>query len=333
MTLELTTPARSWKSRLFGRGPTQQFSEVGPSSAPEPIEHALTATQQSAHRMIAEDRYVFLLLRAAADQLDEVDLAPAWTVIQEEMALVPGGVVPTPRPDGTNQSASVAAFYLDRCAVTNRQFHRFVSSGGYDAMEHWPSEIWPGLMRFIDRTGRPGPSGWENGCYLKGKDDHPVVGVCWYEALAYARWAGKRLPTANEWLKAGGWPQQLSGGRCNRYPWGDLFDPARANLWSAGLGQTAPVRAFAEGSTPNGIHQMSGNVWEWLDDPLDWIPCHPGEEFRPWKPMRRIAGGAFDTYLPGEASCGFVTGQPEQDRRNNIGFRCAVSVDQLRPGP
>ena len=110
--------------------------------------------------------------------------------------------------------------------MTNRQFQRFVEAGGYDTLEIWPQEVWPSLMRFTDRTGRPGPRDWENGKFPAGKADHPVVGVCWYEAVAYARWVGKRLPTAAEWQKAGGWPEQLSGGACNRYPWGDIFEPA-----------------------------------------------------------------------------------------------------------
>ena len=85
-----------------------------------------------------------------------------------------------------------------------------------------------------------------------------MVGICWYEAMAYARWVGKRLPTAAEWQKAGGWPEQLSGGDCNRYPWGDLFDPERTNLWPSNIGRTVPVDAFPNGATPNGIFQMSG---------------------------------------------------------------------------
>lgn len=321
---------RSWKSRLFGSHSERRQSAETHDAQSAVSRGAGAPAEEPARRLIAEDRYVFILLKAAAADIAPHEVAPAWKAIEDQMALVPGGIVPVAVDDGPAEPAPVAAFHLDRCAVTNRQFHRFVAAGGYDAMEYWPREIWPGLMRFIDRTGRPGPSGWENGHFHAGKEDHPVVGVCWYEALAYARWVGKRLPTAHEWLKAGGWPQQLSGGRCNRYPWGDLFDPARANLWSAGLGHTAPVRAFNSGSTPNGIHQMTGNVWEWLDDPLERIPCRPGLEFRPWKPMRRIAGGAFDTYLPGEATCSFITGQHEQDRRENLGFRCAISADSLR---
>ena len=86
-------------------------------------------------------------------------------------------------------------------------------------------------------------------------------------------------------------------------------------------------------STPNGIFQMTGNVWEWLEDSLDAVPCEPDHTFVPWKPMRRIVGGAFNTYFANEATCHFVTGQGELDRRDNIGFRCAVSAEALRPAP
>jgi iron(II)-dependent oxidoreductase len=133
--------------------------------------------------------------------------------------------------------------------------------------------------------------------------------------------------------KAGGWPEQLSGGDCNRYPWGDLFDPARTNIWASGIGRTVAVDSYPTGATPNGIFQMTGNVWEWLDDPLEAIPCTPGETLLPWKPMRRIIGGAFNTYFASEATCQFITGQGELDRTEKIGFRCAVSLEQLRQLP
>jgi iron(II)-dependent oxidoreductase len=283
--------------------------------------------------LVGEDRYVFVLLDEASDVIEPHEAVSAWKAIEDQMALIPGGVVPVVQSCGSLLATEQPAYYLDRYAVTNRQFLRFVQAGGYDHMEIWPQEVWPSLMRFTDRTARPGPRYWENGKFPTGKADHPVVGVSWYEALAYARWVGKRLPAAAEWQKAGGWPEQLSGGACSRYPWGDIFDPRRANLGHCGSGACVPVRGFAEGATPNGIYQMTGNVWEWLADPLDTIPGIEHATLEAWTPLRRIAGGAFDTYFPGEGTCQFVTGQPELDRRANIGFRCAVSVSRLRSHP
>jgi iron(II)-dependent oxidoreductase len=283
--------------------------------------------------LVGDDRYVFVLLDEAADVIEPREASAAWKAIDAQMALIPGGVVPVVETSGAVVPTELPAYYLDRCAVTNRQFQRFVQGGGYEHLEIWPQEVWPSLMRFTDRTGQPGPRPWENGRFPAGKAEHPVVGVSWYEAMAYARWVGKRLPTAAEWQKAGGWPEQLSGGSCNRYPWGDIFDPRRANLWASECGATVAVREFAQGSTPNGIYQMSGNVWEWLGDPLESIPCETQATLEAWTPLRRIVGGAFDTYFPAEATCQYITGQPELDRRDNIGFRCAVSVGRLRPRP
>jgi gamma-glutamyl hercynylcysteine S-oxide synthase len=283
--------------------------------------------------LISEDRYIFVLLDEAADDIEPREAAPAWNALDEQMALIPGGIAPVLESSGIIVPTEVAPYYLDRFAVTNRQFQRFVKAGGYDNMENWPQEVWPSLMRFTDRTGHPGPRHWENGKFPSAKGEHPVVGVCWFEAVAYARWAGKRLATAAEWQKAGGWPEQISGGSCNRYPWGDIFDPRRANLFPAGCGGTVPVREYATGTTPNGVFQMSGNVWEWLNDPLVSVPCDSQSTLEAWMPLRRIIGGAFDTYFPAEATCQYVTGQPELDRRDNIGFRCSVSVGRLRPRP
>ena len=329
---------RGWIARVrraFGGGraigaldPAPDGQGKAPGSSPSSGE-----IRSMTQHLIGEDRYVFVLLDEASDVIEQHETTSAWKAIEEQMALIPGGVVPVVQSSGGVVPTELAAFYLDRFAVTNRQFHRFVQAGGYDHMEIWPQEVWPSLMRFTDRSGRPGPRQWENGKFPTSKAEHPVVGVSWYEAVAYARWVGKRLPTAAEWQKAGGWPEQLSGGSCNRYPWGDIFDPRRVNLCPSGSGGTVPVREFVLGSTPNGIYQMSGNVWEWLADPLDSIPCEANATLEAWTPLRRISGGAFDTYFPAEATCHYVTGQPELDRRVNIGFRCCVSVDRLRPHP
>lgn len=287
--------------------------------------------REMTRQLVSDDRYVFVLLREAADDITEVEARHAWEVLGERMALVPTGAAPLVLASGAQAIVDVPAFHLDRHAVTNRQYQRFVDAGGYDNLEIWPQEVWPSLMKFTDRTRRPGPRGWEGGRYPSTLAEHPVTGVSWYEAAAFAAWSGKRLPTSAEWQKAGGWPEQIGGGSCHRYPWGDVFDPDRANLWSALKGQTVPVGDYPTGATPNGIYQMTGNVWEWLADPLDTIPCRPDETFTAWRPMRRIVGGAFDTYFPAEATCHFVTGQAELDRRENIGFRCALAAERLRP--
>lgn len=319
---------RRWSAGWLGRLRTRGGPGAGPTPEGEAIGRYIG-------ELAADGRHAFALLRTAEGFVSEDDAAPAWAALERRAALVPAGRLVAARADGTQAMVEVPAFYLDRHAVTNREFARFVAAGCYDSLELWPRDVWPSLLQFTDRAGRPGPAGWSAGAHPPEKADHPVVGVCWHEAAAYARWVGKRLPTAIEWQKAGGWPAHLGGGAGTRYPWGDLFDPARANLRPGGTGDTAPVDAFRGGDTPNGIRQMSGNVWEWLEDRLDAIPCREGESFRAWKPMRRIVGGAFDTYLLGEATCDFVTGQPELDRRRNIGFRCALAFDRLRaaPGP
>jgi iron(II)-dependent oxidoreductase len=338
-----------WMARLFGwiagnESPARTNENVRDASS-ELCEERGRRARDSAGRtarddmrgmtkqLLNDDRYAFVLLKAAADQINDADTRPAWGLLRQQMALVPAGCVPLTLHDGSHANAEVRGFFLDRLAVTNRQFRRFIQAGGYDSLEIWPQEVWPSVTRFTDRKGRPGPRDWEGGTFPSGKADHPVVGVSWYEAMAYARWVGKRLPTAAEWQKAGGWPEQLSGGDCSRYPWGDLFDPGRTNLWASGIGGTVPATEFSKGATPNGIFQMTGNVWEWLDDPLEAIPCSAEETFVPWKPMRRIIGGAFNTYFASEATCQFITGQAELDRTENIGFRCALSLEQLRALP
>ncbi|ADV62427.1 protein of unknown function DUF323 [Isosphaera pallida ATCC 43644] len=282
--------------------------------------------------LIRQNRYALVLRRDQADVIPHDATLEAWRVLEESMALIPGGVIPIVAQDGSNQLMEVPAFYLDRYAVTNAQYAIFVDEGCYEKLDLWPQEVWEALTtRFLDQSGQPGPAFWNRGRYPPGKENHPVVGVCWYEACAYAQWVGKRLPTAAEWQKASGFPDQLGrGGQGTRYPWGDIFAAGKANLAQAGIGETVPVNEFKAGTTRNGIYQLCGNVWEWLDEPLEMIHKHPDEQFLTLQPMRRIVGGAYDTYLIHEATNTFVTGQPELDRRPNIGFRCAVFLDQIR---
>ena len=113
--------------------------------------------------------------------------------------------------------------------------------------------------KFMDGTGHSAPRFWNDAKY--NQTDSPVVGVTWYDAMAYAQWAGKRLPTEAEWEKAA--RGRLVG---KRYPWGDEIDSTKAN-YDFNVGSTAPVGEYP----PNGygLYDMAGNVWEWCMDEYD----------------------------------------------------------------
>ena len=186
------------------------------------------------------------------------------------------------------------------------------------------------MLDFVDRTGEPGPRDWENGCYPPRRESHPVVGVSWHEAAAYARWVGKRLSSDAEWVKAGSWPVSLAGdSRLERkYPWGKAMDRRRANLWGSGPDDTVPVDQFPEGVSVGGVYQLIGNVWEWT------LGDFPSRDLSPYSlavdvPMKSIRGGAHDTYFESQATCQFQSGEAAITRKHNIGFRCAVGVCDL----
>ncbi len=295
-------------------------------------------------RLIRNRRYCRVLQSQNEIPFDAVSLACAWKAVEHEMALVPGGdvclvsdtVVAThsgfevvTNPD---ELMSVDSFYLDRDCVTNADFARFVQADGYGDPQYWPEEVLPNVLQFIDSTNHPGPRHWSNGNPPADKLDHPVVGVCWYEANAYATWVGKRLPSTEEWQRAGTWPKGHTGsGNELRYPWGNAFDPTKANTWASRRGDTVATREFPAGNTPNGVRQLIGNVWEWVD-----AQFHPnadsGVSVMLDETMAEIRGGAFDTYFHSQATCQFRTGQPLLFRGSNVGFRCCATAAAL-PAP
>lgn len=289
--------------------------------------------------MLARHRYALLLRKQLVSNLTEEQYAQARELLEENMALVPAGHVSlTPSEsgseggeDGEDESGSVLkqvnALFLDRYPVTNRQYREFVVGGGYEQMSIWDPQIWTAVFDFIDSTGLPGPRFWKNGRYPRGEDDFPVVGVSWYEACAYARWAGKRLPTEPEWVKAGSWPVPLSNRRQwqRRFPWGDTMDRERCNLWGSGPGKAVAVGEFSSGVSVGGVYQLIGNVWEWTTGNFGGADCG-GRELTLPAPMKSIRGGAFDTYFENQATCHFQSGETPLTRKHNIGFRCALSL-------
>lgn len=154
----------------------------------------------------------------------------------------------------------VPGFWIDRHEVTNAEYLAFVEDGGYEDSSLWPEQVVVDgerldraslMARFVDETGMAGPSTWAFGTYPDGEGRHPVRGISWFEASAYARWAGKELPTAFHWYRAAG----LGGVQAA------LFSEILPASHFGGDG-TVPVDA-AGGLGPYGTYGMAGNVREW----------------------------------------------------------------------
>jgi iron(II)-dependent oxidoreductase len=193
------------------------------------------------------------------------------------------------------------AFYIDREEVTNRQY-----------------------KRFVDATQRVPPEYWRNGVYPDGKDDHPVTFVAWYDAHDYCAWVGRRLPTEEEWEKAA----RGTDGRL--FPWGNEFDPEKANTPQSKIGDTTPVGRFPEGSSPYGLYDMGGNVWEWTES---WAVAYPGN-VRPtahyytggYKVLRGGSWVDCSFYRCGISAFTFNRSYFRPETKNKgFGFRCARS--------
>ncbi len=199
----------------------------------------------------------------------------------------------------------VASFVIDTAPVGNRDYLRFVETGGYDD-ERWGS---PAGWEHVRTAGLVAPRFWERdgdgwarlrfGHHESLPLDEPVMHVCFYEAEAYAAWAGKRLPTEAEWEYAA--RHDPSTGRTRRYPWGDADPgPDHANLGQRHL-RPAPVGAYPAGASPLGVEQLVGDVWEWTSS--DFLP-YPGFVAFPYdeyslvffgSSYKVLRGGSFGT--------------------------------------
>jgi iron(II)-dependent oxidoreductase len=331
--LRLFSPTRRVSTNTSGRVVRESLALTRPAFKPsDPPDEMDPLVSQ----MLAQNRYTLLLRRQIAESLNQRQFEAASEALFDQTALAPEGAVVVEgwRSDEDQASATrlvrVEAFYLDRFAVTNAHYQRFVEAGGYEDMALWDEEIWPGVLEFVDQTGEPGPRFWRNGEPPANKLNHPVVGVCWYEAAAYARWAGKRLPSDAEWVRAASWPIPVSEGRPTqrKFPWGDAMDHDRANLWGTGLGDTVPVDAFPAGASVGQAYQLVGNVWEWTANNFTTWSAPPARLELP-RALKSLRGGAFDTYFSNHAACQFQSGEAPLARKHNIGFRCVVSAREL----
>ncbi|MGO9111802.1 MAG: formylglycine-generating enzyme family protein [Thermoguttaceae bacterium] len=325
------------------------YHSAKPVEAPSPLSVPAVAADPPAEsndtdalvrRILAQSRHALLLRKQIVGNLREEQFHEACGQLHARMALVPeGDVVLCETDDAEAELAGspsatagrrvhVAALFLDRCTVTNRQYYDFVAAGGYRDAAIWDSQVWPAVPDLVDQTGQPGPAFWQNGHYLPGEEDLPVVGISWYEAQACARWMGKRLPTDAEWVKAACWPVATDGTAMNqrRFPWGDSLDRSRANLWGSGCNRVVAVTEFPTGISAGGMYQMVGNVWEWNANDFR---LSPNQSSGGAAPLKSIRGGAFDTYFDNQATCQFESGEYPLSRRHNIGFRCAIGTCDL----
>jgi iron(II)-dependent oxidoreductase len=203
----------------------------------------------------------------------------------------------------------VPAFKMDRLPVTNAEYARFIEEGGYERREFWSEEGWS----YREREGWTAPlywtrvgEGWRARSMFEDallQPLHPVAGISWYEAEAYARFAGKRLPTEAEWEKAASWDDEKK--RKLRYAFGDLVPEGKpvANFGFQFWG-TTPVGSFPEGASPYGCLDMTGNVWEWTSDPFEgyagFEPFPYPEYSEEWfdGDHRVLRGGSWATRTP-----------------------------------
>jgi formylglycine-generating enzyme required for sulfatase activity len=248
-------------------------------------------------------------------------MKPSTSFTQEcdgkEMILISGGSLLMGYDEGQakhqpQHAVDVASFYLDRFPVTNAEFKRFVDDTGHPVPYYQVS--------WCDTRGY----NWdpETRTFPEGKSDHPVVLVTWLDALAYARWAGKRLPTEAEWeLAARGLEGRI-------WPWGDKPVPGRSNTREAGVGATTPVQRYVpDGASPDGVADLIGNVWEWTSSlfrPYPYDP-HDGRETLAANGWRVLRGGSWvnDLY----AARAYIRLDGDFIFYNNVGFRCAADVD------
>jgi len=199
----------------------------------------------------------------------------------------------------------VPSYWIDTVPVSNADYLRFVGDGGYDQPRWWSEAGW----EWRSRSGKRSPAFWfhEGGGWLRRRfgrveplpGDEPVQHVCWHEASAYARWAGRRLPTEAEWEKAASWDPVTSTKR--RFPWGpDAPAPEHANLGQVRYRPTARG-SFPAGASAYGALQLLGDVWEWTSTEFTGYPGFSSFPYREYSEVffgegyRVLRGGSWAT--------------------------------------
>lgn len=212
-------------------------------------------------------------------------------------------------------------YWIDRYPVTCGQYREFIEAGGYQNEQWWSPQGW----KWLQENPVAQPLYWSDALTW---DNHPVCGISWYEADAYARFVRKRLPTEAEWEKAASW--DAATGQQRTYPWGqEVPNPHRCNH-SSTIGQTTPVNAYPQGQSAYGCYDMLGNIWEWT---ASWFDTYEGFVAYPYRGYsqayfdgqhRVLKGGSWAT-RPWAMRSSFRNWYYPSIRQILAGFRCATS--------
>lgn len=215
-----------------------------------------------------------------------------------------GGTRESYREEAPRHSLALAPFAIARFPVTNALYAAYVGA-----------------------AAAPPPLRWRGPLPPQALLDHPVVDVSWHDAAAFCRWlraaTGRpfRLPSEAEWERA------ARGADGRSFPWGDAFDPARANTREAGLLGTSPVDAHPDGASPEGVYDMAGNVWEWTVSLDAGYPYRPGDGREDEAAAgRRIMRGGCYANPQGYARCACRFRLAPAVRNEFTGFRLALSL-------
>lgn len=235
-----------------------------------------------------------------------------------EMVLIPEGIFQMGSDNKTSDKIDekplhevyLSAYFIDKFEVTNRQYKKFITETGHSAP-------------YIEDKDWAKPFNWINNNYPENQADFPVVLVNWYDATAYAKWAGKRLPTEAEWEKA------ARGGLLNNvYPFGNKLEFNQASFDKGYVRGRKIDSAGTYQPNPYGIFDMSGNVWEWCQD---WYTDKYYND-SPYKNPPGPANGIYKVFRGGSwisdkkyLKCAFRGKNTPEYRSPSLGFRCALS--------
>jgi formylglycine-generating enzyme len=237
---------------------------------------------------------------------------------EAELVLIPAGEFSMGHNSGYDtlpvRRVNLPAFYIDKYEVTNKRYKRFIDATGYKVP--WSQD--PAVAAYV--------WDWQKRMYPEGKGDDPVVLVSWDDAKAFCTWAGKRIPTEAEWEKA------TRGPKGKPYPWGNEWAKGKANTAESGLKQTAPMGNFKEDVSEYGVHDLAGNVSEWVEEWFAPYPGNPMTSYEERNKYRVLRGGSWD-YAHSIANGYHRQYALPQSQMTAIGFRCVKTADEAGGAP